>query len=282
MNYTVLLYYNYVTLPDPEAERVWQRQLCEQLDLKGRILLATEGINGTVAGSKSATDDYMAAMASHAQFATTEFKIDTYDKMPFPRLSIKVRPEIVTLGVNVDPAATAPKLTAEQFNELITDPNMVLFDARNNYESAIGKFKGALTPDISLFKDFPEALDDYEDLKDKTIITYCTGGIRCEKASALMLQRGFSKVYQLDGGIIKYAQKYPEGAFEGNCFVFDERMSVAFSDDPEVLSNCVFCEAPTSHYQNCANPRCHKLMLVCEDCTQTTKTCSQICANILV
>jgi UPF0176 protein len=282
MNYTVLLYYFYTTVPDPEAERIFQRRLCESLGLKGRILLANEGINGTVAGSETATNAYMKAMGEHAQFSQTQFKIDVCATMPFPRLSIKVRPEIVTLGINVNPVLTAPKLSPTEFNELIKDPNVVLLDARNNYESAIGKFRGALTPDITLFKDLPEMLGEYEDLKTKTIVTYCTGGIRCEKVSALMKERGFTDVYQLDGGIINYGQAYPDGAFEGECFVFDERMSVAFSENPVQIGHCSFCATATKNYQNCANPRCHRLMLVCESCALTSQTCSKICANVLI
>lgn len=266
MQTIVLLYYKYVHLPDPEAERVAQRELCERLGLKGRILLAEEGINGTVAGSPDATQAYIAAMNEHPQFSGIEYKQDTAEGMPFPRLRIKVRPEIVTLGVPIDPADTARRLTPAQFHELIQDPNVVLFDARNDYESAIGRFRGAVTPDITLFKELPDVLDQYDELKDKTVVTYCTGGIRCEKASALMKQRGFKDIYQLDGGIIKYAQAYPEGNFEGECFVFDERMSVAFTDQPARLGACHFCAGATNTYRNCANPECNDLILVCSGC----------------
>ena len=266
MSHAVLLYYKYVNLPDPEAEMAAQRELCTRLGIKGRILLATEGINGTLAGTPEAVEEYVAYMKAHPHFSDIQYKRDTHPTQPFPRLRIKVRPEVVTLGVDVDPAQTAPRLTPEQFNDMIKDPNVVLFDARNNYESAIGRFKNAVTPDIPLFKDLPEALDEYEDLKDKTVVTYCTGGIRCEKASALMRTRGFKNVYQLDGGIIKYAQAYPEGAFEGECFVFDDRMSVAFTDHPKALGSCVHCDGATNDYHNCALPNCNDLVLICEDC----------------
>lgn len=266
MTQAVLLYYKYVKLPDPATEMAAQRELCTRLGLKGRILLAEEGINGTVAGSPEAADAYIAAMEAHPYFAGIQYKRDTAEAQPFPRLRIKVRPEIVTLGVDVDPSDTATHLSPAEFHKLIQDPDVVLFDARNNYESAIGRFRGAVTPDISLFKDLPAALDDYEDLKDKTVVAYCTGGIRCEKASALMKRQGFKNVYQLDGGIIKYAQAYPEGAFEGECFVFDERMSVAFNDDPALLGACRHCGEATNTYRNCANVKCNDLMLVCESC----------------
>lgn len=274
----VLLYYKYAAVPNPDAERISQLKLCRRLELKGRILIGEEGINGTVAGSKEATDAYMAAMEGHPIFKGVEFKIDAHNTVPFPRLRVRVRPEIVTLGVAADPADGAPKLSPAEFNEKIKDPNVVIFDARNNYESAIGKFRGAITPNIGLFKELPAALREYEDLKDKTVVTYCTGGIRCEKASALLKQAGFKDVYQLDGGIIKYAQAYPKGAFEGECFVFDERMSVAFQDNPQLLGACHFCAGPTNHYTNCDYAPCNRLMLVCAECifqTQCSNKCRQ-------
>ncbi len=269
----VLLYYKYVALPDPEAERLAQRELCERLGLKGRILLAAEGINGTVAGSAASADAYIEAMNRHPLFGGIEYKRDDSATIPFPRLRIKVRPEIVTLGVDIDAANAGAKLTPAQFHDLVQDPDVVVLDARNNYESAIGKFRGAITPDISLFKDFPAALDRYKDLKAKTVVTYCTGGIRCEKASALMKQRGFKQVYQLEGGIVGYAKAYPEGAFEGECFVFDERMSVGFNDHPAALGACRFCASPTNAYRNCANPECNDLMLVCSNCAPDRARC---------
>ena len=277
MSNVVLLYYRYVPIPDPPAEMLSQRELCQRLGLKGRILLAEEGINGTVAGTHEAADAYIAAMNEHPQLAGIDYKRDEVSGQPFPRLRIKVRPEIVTLGEAVDLRDTATKLTPAQFHELVQDPDVVVFDARNNYESAIGRFRGAVTPPIKLFKDLPAALEDYADLKDKKIVTYCTGGIRCEKVSALMKQRGFKDVYQLEGGIIKYAQAYPEGAFEGECFVFDDRMSVAYADQPKLLGSCRLCGVSTNTYRNCANPECNDLMLVCSSCAEAQNIICPVC-----
>jgi UPF0176 protein len=273
MNFTVLLFYKYITVPQPEIEREAQRALCNEYGIKGRILIGDEGINATLAGTPEACEAYRAYMDSHAQFSDIEYKIDMAETMPFPRLRVKTRPEIVTLGVAVDPADTAPRLSPEEFNTMLERDDVILFDARNNYESAIGKFEGAITPDIKLFKDLPAQLEQYADLKDKTIVTYCTGGIRCEKASALMRASGFKDVYQLDGGIIKYAQKYPKGAFKGECFVFDERMSVAFSDDAEKLGSCHFCATPSNSYINCDNARCNDMLLICADCKASKRLC---------
>ncbi len=273
MKCTILLFYKYISVPNPEVQRELQRQLCNSLGMKGRILVGNEGINATVAGTAEACDQYIAYMNAHELFFGIEYKIDSTETMPFPRLRVKVRPEIVTLGVAVDPALTAPRLSPEEFDEILKRDDIVLFDARNNYESAIGKFENAITPDINLFKDLPAKLADYSDLKDKTIVTYCTGGIRCEKASALMRQNGFKNVYQLDGGIIKYAQKFPQGAFKGECFVFDERMSVAFSNNAEQLGSCHVCASPTNAYMNCAIASCNAMVLICESCKPSNEIC---------
>ena len=273
MKHTVLLFYKYIAVADPVTERESQRALCLSLDMKGRILIGGEGINATVAGTSTACAEYIEYMNAHPIFVGIEYKVDTTEDMPFPRLSVKVRPEIVTLDVDIDHAETAPRLSPEEFNAMIERDDVILFDARNNYESAIGRFEGAITPDIKLFKDLPGALESYADLKDKTIITYCTGGIRCEKASALMRTSGFKDVYQLDGGIIKYAQAFPQGAFKGECFVFDERMSVAFSPDAKKLGSCHFCSGATNTYLNCENPVCNDLILICTPCRETSLLC---------
>jgi UPF0176 protein len=279
MSISVILFYKYVHVPSPDSERDAQRLVCDRLGLKGRLLIAEEGINGTLAGDSKDIDSYIEFMNNHPQFAGIQYKRDATDSVPFPRLRVKVRPEVVTLGVSPDLAHTAPKLSPKQFHDVVKDPNVVLLDARNNYESAIGKFKGATTLDIKNFKDLPRALDDIQDLKDKTVVTYCTGGIRCEKASALMVELGFKDVYQLDGGIIEYAKAYPEGQFEGECFVFDDRLKVGFTDTPKLLGQCKFCAEPTNSYQNCGNLACHELMLVCPDCATTSAMCSSACAS---
>jgi UPF0176 protein len=281
MSISVILFYKYVHVPNPEAERDSQRLLCDRLSLKGRLLIAEEGINGTLAGDSKAVDSYIDEMHRHPQFAGIQYKRDESNSVPFPRLRVKVRPEVVTLGVSPDLAKTAPKLSPAQFHDILKTPDVVVLDARNNYESAIGKFKGARTLDIKNFKDLPAALSDIEDLKDKTVVTYCTGGIRCEKASALMSELGFKDVYQLDGGIIEYAKAYPEGEFEGECFVFDDRLKVGFTSNPKLLGACKFCAGPTNNYQNCGNLACHELMLVCEACASSSASCSPQCASLV-
>jgi UPF0176 protein len=277
MKNQVLLFYKYVDISDPASEREEQLYLCNELGLLGRTIIGTEGINATLSGTLEATNEYMKLMDAHPLFCAIDYKIDLVDKVPFKKLSVKVRDEIVTLGVKADPKKTATHLSPEEFNAMIEDPDVVLFDARNNYESAIGRFRNAITPDISLFKELPDALSNYEELKNKKVVTYCTGGIRCEKASALLKEKGFRDVYQLDGGIVTYAKAFPDGAFEGECFVFDERMKVGFKDSPELLGSCIECSTPTNDYLNCANKSCNKLVLVCDDCRVNMHTCSRDC-----
>lgn len=272
----IILYYKFVKIADTETVKWWQRELCERLGLKGRILISSEGINGTLGGDFKALKLYKRAMSEHTLFKGIEYKWSAGAAEDFPRLAVKVRQETVTLGLpKITPENSGKKLKPKEFHDMIsTDPNVVVFDARNNYESAIGKFKNAITPDIENFRDLPSMVKDYEHLKDKKIVTYCTGGIRCETFSALLKKEGFKRVYQLEGGIVKYGEAYgDEGLWEGKCFVFDKRMSIAFSDNSKDIGECVHCGGKTSKYINCANKQCNKLILVCESCSGTKTYC---------
>lgn len=277
----IILYYKFVRIADTETVKFWQRDLCERLGLKGRVVISREGINGTLGGDYSALKKYKRIMSEHSLFKGIEYKWSEGGVVDFPRLSVKVRAETVTLGLpEITPENSGTKLKPQELNELLAaDPDVVMLDARNNYESAIGKFKGAITPDIDNFRDLPGIVKDYEHLKDKKVVTYCTGGIRCETFSALLKKEGFKRVYQLDGGIVKYGQKYGDsGHWEGKCFVFDNRMSLAFSNESKDIGDCVHCQAKTSNYLNCANAACNKLILVCADCNQKT-ICSANCVQ---
>ncbi len=189
---------------------------------------------------------------------------------------------MVALEAEVNISEAAQRVSPAEFNQMMKNPDVVLFDVRNKYESAIGRFPNAITPDISLFKELPKALEKYEDLKNKTVVTYCTGGIHCEKASALMRKQGFKEVYQLDGGIINYARAYPKGAFEGDCFVFDDRMKVSFRADSKKLGTCIGCKGATNDYYNCAYKPCNKLVLVCPDCRPGRQTCTPMCDSRII
>jgi UPF0176 protein len=285
----IILYYKFQPVADPEAVRLWQRALCEKLGLKGRILISQHGINGTVGGD---IDDLKTYVRETKQYFTdTQFKWSDGGREHFPKLQVKVRPEIVSFGaadeLQVDEHGVVgggTHLKPREVNELVQKygDDVVFFDGRNAYEAAVGRFKGTVVPDTRTSKDFLAELDSgkYDHLKDKHVVTYCTGGIRCEILSPLMKNRGFRHVYQMDGGIVKYGEEYgDDGLWEGSLYVFDDRMSVEFSDHAKVLGTCIHCGNPTSNYENCALKSCNKLVLICDTCTQSperrfhTKAC---------
>jgi len=276
---------------DPEAVRLWQHALCEKLDLKGRVLISKHGINGTLGGELDALKTYV--KETKVYFKATQFKWSEGSREDFPKLSIRVRDEIVTFGVpdevRVDEngiVGGGKHLKPQQLHELVKErgEDVVFFDGRNKHEAAIGKFKDAVVPDVDYTRDFVRELEDpkYEGLKDKPVVTYCTGGIRCEVLSALMKNRGFKEVYQLDGGIVKYGETYgDEGLWEGSLYVFDGRMGQKFSDKAKDIGECMHCGDKTSNYENCANKTCNKLVLVCDSCT-SRQYCGRCSASVTV
>jgi predicted sulfurtransferase len=284
----ILLYYKYVAIKEPEAIATWQKQLCAKLGLTGRIIIATEGINGTVGGSIEATDAYQATMKEHPLFGGIDWKTAEGDQDYFPRMRVVVKNEIVHLGV--DPEKLTVKdggkhLTPDQVHELLNNApdDLVILDTRNNYESRIGTFKGSLTPDIETFRQLPEYIDKHLDqFKDKKVLMHCTGGVRCERATAYLQQKGVSKeIYQVEGGIHRYIEKYPDGHFRGSNYVFDSR--IAHRTNNDILSNCDICTTtPSDFYTNCMNALCNKQFLVCPDCKdQFKESCSQTCYDLV-
>lgn len=274
----ILLYYKFVPLADPEAVRLWQRALCEKLNLKGRILIANHGINGTVGGDIEDLKAYVKETKSFAAFKGTNFKWSDGSRDDFPKLSVRVRPEIVTFGaadeIEVDQhgiVGGGKHLKPEKVHQLVEErgQDVIFFDGRNAYEAAVGKFKNAVVPDVDYTRNFAKELDSpkYNDIKDKPIVTYCTGGVRCEVLSMLMKKRGFKEVYQIDGGIQKYGEQYgDDGLWEGSLYVFDARMGKKFSDKGKDIGTCIHCQGKTSNYENCANKACNKLVLICDNC----------------
>ncbi len=284
----VLLYYKFAPVKDPEAVRLWQRALCERLNLKGRILISQHGVNGTVGGDINDLKAYVKETKSFTVFKGMTFKWSDGARDDFPRLSIRVRPEIVTFGVpkeiKVDENGVVgggKHLKPEQIHKLVEERrDVVFFDGRNAYEAAVGKFKDAVIPETRTTKDFLQELesDKYNGIKDKPVVTYCTGGVRCEVLSALMKNRGFKEVYQIDGGIVKYGEKYKDdGLWEGSLYIFDKRMGVKFSDKAKDIGECVNCGDKTSNYENCALKSCNNLILLCETCKTKTEVCSAKC-----
>lgn len=276
----VILYYKFAPIADPEAVRLWQRELCEGLGLKGRIIISRHGINGTLGGDIEALKRYAHKTKLFPAFKGTAFKWSDGNTATFPKLSIKVRDELVAFGVpdelEVDEGGVVGggvHLKPQQVHELVEQrgDEVVFFDGRNAYEAAVGKFQNAVVPDVSTTHDFISELESgkYDDIKDKPVVTYCTGGIRCEVLSSVMKKRGFKEVYQIDGGIVKYGEQYKDdGLWEGSLYVFDGRMNVEFSDKAKVIGNCAHCGERTSKYQNCADKSCNQLFLVCDECVK--------------
>lgn len=290
----VLLYYKFAPIADPEAVRLWQRALCEKLNLRGRILISKHGLNGTVGGDLEDLKQYVKTTKEYTAFKSTVFKWSDGGRENFPRLSVRVRPEIVTFGVpeevKVDEKGVVgggKHLKPEQVHKLVEErgDEVVFFDGRNAYEAAVGKFKNAIVPETRTTRDFLKELegDKYSDIKDKPVVTYCTGGVRCEVLSALMKNRGFKEVYQIDGGIVKYGEKYKDdGLWEGSLYVFDGRMNVKFSGKSKDIGVCIHCQANTSNYENCANKACNNLVLICENCRTNKDACSDACQEAII
>ncbi len=274
----IILYYGFAPLDDPEAIRLWQNTLCESLDLKGRIIISEHGINGTLGGSMESLKTYIAKTKSYAPFKKIDFKWSDGLGDDFPRLKVRVRDEIVTFNaaneIKVDSKGIVgggKHLSPEQVHDLVAarGDDVTFFDGRNAFEAEIGRFKNAVVPDVETTHDFIAELDSgkYDHLKDKPVVTYCTGGIRCEVLSSLMVSRGFEEVYQIKGGIVRYGETFGDaGLWEGSLYVFDKRMTIDFSDDAKVLGSCEKCQGATSSFFNCANLACRKLILLCTDC----------------
>ena len=272
----ILLFYAFTPLVDPEAVRLWQRDLGLSLGLGGRIILSKHGINGTVGGDVRAVKMYLRKTREYAPFRDIDVKWSEGTGDDFPRLSVRVRDELVSFGapdeLRVDETGVVgggARLTPEQLHELVAEKEVTFFDGRNAFEAQIGHFKDAIIPPVSNTREFVAELDSgrYDHLKDRPVVTYCTGGVRCEVLSSLMISRGFSEVYQLDGGIARYGEAYgDDGLWEGALYVFDKRMSVEFSDHAAVVGTCVACGESSRHMQNCADPACRVQLVVCETC----------------
>ncbi|MBA3954467.1 rhodanese-related sulfurtransferase [Candidatus Dependentiae bacterium] len=283
----IVLYYKYIDIQNPEDIVSWQRDLCTTLNLKGRVLVAHEGINGTLGGSTQSMELYKKAMHAHTLFNDIDFKESPGSADHFPRLKVQVKKEIVRLGI--DPALLSAKdageyLTPQQVHELINSnpENLVLLDTRNDYESRVGTFKDALVPNTKTFREFPAFVDsNAEALKDKQIVMFCTGGVRCERASAYVkLKQVAQKVYHIQGGIHNYVTQYPNGHFKGKNYVFDGRIANQVTND--VLAHCDHCQVQFDEYTNCINAECNRQIIVCPNCiTSYHNTCSTRCLELV-
>ncbi|MDZ7897511.1 MAG: rhodanese-related sulfurtransferase [Arcicella sp.] len=280
--YSVILYYNYTPIVDTEAYREKHHLFCLENNLLGRIIIAEEGLNGTVSGLTEDCNRYMKWLENDPLFAGTnfDFKVEEHETNTFAKLHVRVKNEIVNSDLPVNPhVRTGRHLEPADFKAMKDDPDVVLVDMRSNYEHAVGKFKGAITFDMDNLRELPDHVEEIAHLKDKKIITYCTGGIKCEKASAYLLERGFENVYQLHGGIIKYGLEEGGEDFDGKCYVFDNRVKTDVNSvNPSVVSKCHICQTQSDQMVNCANPECNAHLPICPTCLLGMDgACSQEC-----
>ncbi|MFD4422438.1 rhodanese-related sulfurtransferase [Agromyces sp. NPDC058484] len=281
----ILLYYAFTPLADPDAVRLWQRDLASSLGLRGRILVSEHGLNGTLGGEMGALKRYVRKTRDYPAFRHIDFKWsegtgldDAGESLDFPKLSVKVRDEIVSFGapgeLRVDDRGVVgggTRLTPDALHALVAErgDDVVFFDGRNALEAMIGRFRGAVMPDVETTRDFVELLDsgEFDELKGRPVVTYCTGGIRCEVLSSLMASRGFGEVYQLEGGIVRYGERFgDDGLWQGSLYVFDGRGSIDFSDHAAVIGVCTGCGAGTNRTVNCTDAACDAEFVLCASC----------------
>ena len=272
----ILLYYKYVPIAHPKKLRNEQFNVCTRLGIKGRIIIATEGINGTIAGDSQAIDTYIEQTKSLPEFTDIEWKISFSEEQVFPKLKVRVRDEIVTLGikktgVDVSLSNKAHYIEPKELASLYeNNQDFVILDARNAYEAKIGKFKDAIIPPIRNFREFPQFVNSkLSKYKNKPVITYCTGGVRCEKASAYLREQGFTNVKQLHGGVHVYAQEAQGKYFEGELFVFDKRLQTQINTvNPTIIAQCEHCNTPITRLIDCCDASCDSLLNCCASCEE--------------
>lgn len=289
--YQILLYYKYINIDNPKQFLKKQRTLCELLNLKGRIIIAKEGLNGTVEGETENTEKYIEYLKSDARFSDIHMKRSVGTGNAFPKLSIKLRDEIVSSrldneNISINPQKITGKyITPEELNDWIHKGKKFYFvDMRNIYETAIGHFENSIKAPFENFRDLAKVLPVLENLKNETIVTVCTGGVRCEKASGFLVANGFSDVYQLFGGIVSYMEKYPNEDFLGKLYVFDGRLTMGFNiDDPKhkIIGKCAVCQKPADIYRDCKNAHCQNLrhFVACVSCFEKNMEYCSVCSK---
>lgn len=290
----IIIFYKYTPVTDVERFVVWQKKTCLELGLRGRILIAKEGINGTVEGTVENIAEYECRMhaldgsaGSFGDFSDIWFKESPSNGNAFAKLKVKARSEIVATGLSAeeefDPnQITGTHIEPEELKQWIeSGEEFEIIDMRNDYEHAVGHFAGSRESGMKNFRDLPQIVAQHESIKQKKILTVCTYGVRCEKASGYLKQKGFENVYQLHGGIGTYMKKYPGQDFLGSLYVFDDRMTEQFTDQYQKVGVCVGCQSTSERFGNCAWSECHKQLIICEECAQqkTPIYCSNTCKS---
>lgn len=275
-SFVVLLFYKYVHIDDPEAFLANHKTLCERLKIKGRFIIATEGINGTCEGTPEAVNEYVKEFTSDPRFADIHIKYSQGTGYAFPKLKIRVRPEIVTLRLgedDVDPnEITGIHLKPAELHEWFEkkkkgEDDFVIVDMRNEYEHQVGHFPESILPSLKNFRDLPKVLPELEPLKNKKVLTVCTGGVRCEKASGYLKKKGFENVYQLDGGMVSYMEEYPGQNFLGAMYSFDNRVVIDYDGgNHPIIGKCIVCGTPSENVVDCKNVSCHGQVIECKEC----------------
>ncbi len=283
-NYTIILFYKYTKIKDPKGFMVYIRKTCEELSLKGRFLIAEEGINGTLEGTEGNIKEFSNILLSvgstpetkdFGNFSDIQIKDSRGTGSAFPKLKVKVRKEIVALGLgdeDFDPnKITGTHLKPEELKSWYKKgKDFVVLDMRNDFEYQVGRFKNSINPSMEYFRDLPKMLPSLEPLKNKTVLTVCTGGVRCEKASGYLKQKGFKDVYQLDGGMHKYMEAFPGEDFLGGLYTFDNRIVMDFGGknggEREIVGKCSVCQGASESFTHCGQAECHKHLICCKNC----------------
>lgn len=278
--YFVLAYYTFVQIEDPHVEVATHLQFLQEKDATCRVYISENGLNGQLCAIRKDALSYIDWMHSRPLFRNIDFKIHEWHEHTFPRITVKYRKKLVAIDRDVDLSKRGEHMPPNAWKEMLkSQEDKVLIDVRNSYEWEVGHFEGAELPQCETFRDFDtyaEQLKEKVDLQKTPVMMYCTGGIRCELYSALLKEKGFEKVYQLQGGIINYGLKEGSEGWKGKLFVFDDRLTVPVSEEPaEVVGKCLFCEEPIESYYNCANMDCNRLFLCCPTCLESYQGCCQ-------
>lgn len=275
--HVVLAFYHIADVPCPKTEVKIQHAFCKEHDLTGRVYIADHGINGQMSGTPEAAKAYMEWLKSRSPFEGVVFKLHEWHEHCFPRMTIKTRPKLVAIDSPINWKTRGKHISPKEWRTLMESDNRPpLIDVRNDYEWDVGHFEGAERPPCQNFRHFENWADDLKKRHDpnQPIMMCCTGGIRCELFSSMLIERGFQEVYQLDGGIINYGLQEGNDHFKGKLFVFDDRLVVPISDQAaEPIAKCSFCQEPADNYINCANMDCNELFISCTSCLDARKGC---------